>query len=64
MSTTRKIRTSLVIFVAAISFGVLALSPAAHGAQNKTLHVVSAAYRGYQSCYEQIDPQFWGYMQQ
>lgn len=61
MSTSRKVRTSLVLFIAVISFGVLSLSPSVHAAEHKTLHVISASY---QSCYDQIDPEFWGYMQQ
>jgi len=57
-------RTSLVVLVVAISFGVLAMSPNAQGTEKKTIHALSETYKGYASYYDGIDPQFWGYMQQ
>ena len=63
MSTSLKMRISFVLFVAIISLGVLALSPNAHGAEKKTLQVLSERYKSFNSSYEGIDPQFLGFME-
>jgi hypothetical protein len=56
----RKSAIRVVLIVMALSFGALALSPSALGAEKKTLHKLSEGYAAY---YDGIDVSAWGYMQ-